>query len=89
MPCLAAILIVLFPRVAIVVMWFFTSFFTGIFQTILWPLLGFIFTPLTLLAYTYLAKINQPQDAFFIVVMIIALVVDLGLAGGARSARRD
>ena len=89
MPCLAAILVLLFPRVGILVLYFFTTFFSGVYQSLLWPLLGFIFAPLTLLAYTYLTKTHQPQDAFFLIVMIVAIVIDLGLAGGAGRYRRD
>ena len=86
MPCLVGVLALLFPRVAIVALYMFTTFFRGVFDTYLIPLLGFLFLPLTLLAYTWLTKTGQPTDAFYIVVMIVALAVDLGLVGG--SARR-
>ena len=86
MPCLVALLAVLFPRVVIVVLYFFTNFFEGVYNSLLLPLLGFIILPITLLAYTWMVKINQPVDAFFLVVMVVAIVLDLGLLGG--SARR-
>ena len=89
MPCLAAVLVLLFPRIGILVLYFFTTFFSNIFQSLLWPVLGFLFAPLTLLAYTLLVRINQPQDAIFMIVMIVALVIDLGLARGAGRYRRD
>ncbi|MBI3281816.1 MAG: hypothetical protein HYZ57_18485 [Acidobacteria bacterium] len=88
MPCLLLILILLFPRVAILLLYFFTNFFTGVFDTILIPVLGFLFLPLTLVAYTYFAKSGHPTDAFFLVVMILAVVLDLGLAGGSWRSRR-
>lgn len=88
MPCLLAVLIVLFPRVAIVLLYFFTTFFQGLYETILIPVLGFIFLPLTLIAYTYLTRINQPVDAFYLIVMFVAVIVDLGLVGGAGRSRR-
>ena len=86
MPCLLALLAVLFPRIAILVLFFFTNFFEGVYNSLLLPLLGLIFLPITLLAYTWMVKINQPMDAFFLVVMVVAIVLDLGLRGG--SARR-
>jgi hypothetical protein len=86
MPCLLALLAVLFPRIAILVLYFFTNFFEGVYNSLLLPLLGLIFLPVTLLAYTWMVKINQPMDAFFLIVMIVAIVLDLGLLGG--SARR-
>lgn len=89
MPCLLALLIVLFPRIAIVLLYLFTSFFQGVYQSILLPLIGFILLPLTLLAYTWMVKIHQPTDTTFLVVMIVAVILDLGLiGGGARRSRR-
>ena len=88
MPCLLAVLVLLFPRIAILLLYFFSSFFTGVFDSILVPLLGFIFMPLTLVAYTWLTNIRQPVDAMYLVVMFIAVIVDLGLVGGARKTRR-
>jgi hypothetical protein len=88
MPCVLAVLVLLFPRVAILLLYFFTNFFRGVFDSILIPLLGFIFMPLTLVAYTWLTNIRQPVDAMYLVVMFIAVIVDLGLVGGARRSRR-
>lgn len=88
MPCLAALLIVAFPRLGIVLLYLFTTFFQGVYESVLIPLLGFIFLPLTLIAYTWLVKSHQPTDAFFLVVMAVAAIVDLGLVGGSHYSRR-
>jgi len=88
MPCLLALLVVAFPRIAIVLLYFFTSFFQGVYDTILVPLLGFIFMPLTLVAYTWLTKTGQPMDAFYLVVMFVAVILDLGFIGGGERIRR-
>jgi hypothetical protein len=89
MPCLLAVLAVMFPRIVIVVLFLFTNYFTGMFpESVLIPVAGFLFMPVTLLGYTYLTKQNQPVDAFFLVVMIVAVVLDLGLLGGGERARR-
>jgi hypothetical protein len=90
MPCLLAVLVLLFPRVAIVVLWLFTNFFSGVYENVLIPLAGFLFLPVTLVAYTWLVKDKYPVDAFFLIVMIVALVIDLGsFGGGWRHRRRD
>jgi hypothetical protein len=89
MPCLLAVLILFFPRIAIVLLYFLTNFFTGVFQTVLIPLLGFLFLPLTLLAYAWLTKANMPVDAIYLVVIFIAVLLDLGLVGGAPRSRRS
>jgi len=88
MPCLLAILIVMFPRIAIVLLYIFTNFFRGVFESVLVPLLGFIFLPLTLVAYTWLTRDQRPVDAFYLVVMFVAVIIDLGFIGGA-SRRRE
>lgn len=89
MPCLLALLAVAFPRVAIVLLWLFTSFFTGVYNNIIIPILGFLFLPLTLIVYTYLEKTHggalTTQGLIFV---FIAVIIDLGLLGGGWSGRR-
>jgi len=88
MPCLLAVLVVAFPRIAILLLYFLTTFFNGVYETLLVPVLGFIFMPVTLIAYTWLTKSGNPVDAFYLIVMIVAVVVDLGLFEGGRRSRR-
>lgn len=89
MPCLLALLAVAFPRVAIVLLWLFTSFFTGVYNNVIIPVLGFLFLPLTLIVYTYLEKIHPgalgTQQLIFV---FIAVILDLGLIGGGTFRRR-
>ncbi|MGH9630594.1 MAG: hypothetical protein ACRD7E_19965 [Bryobacteraceae bacterium] len=89
MPCILALLVLFFPRIGIAVLYLFTNFFQGVFDTILWPLIGFLLLPLTLLAYTWMTKYQQTTDTVFLVVMIIAVVLDLGLIGGGEASRRS
>lgn len=88
MPCLLALLAVAFPRVAIVLLWLFSNFFTGIYNNVIIPILGFIFLPLTLIVYTYLQRIHpgalSTQGLIFV---FIAVIVDLGLVGGGAWGR--
>ena len=89
MPCLLLVLILAFPRVAIALLWFATSFFAGVYHGILIPVLGFLFLPLTLLAYTYMVKTYPgPLSTQQLVVLFIAVILDLGLVGGGSLRRR-
>lgn len=88
MPCFLAILIVAFPRLAIALLYLFTSFFTGVYNSVLLPLIGFLFLPFTLIAYTFLANMRQPHDITFLVVLFVAVIADLGLIGGGNKVRR-
>jgi hypothetical protein len=88
MPCLLAVLVVAFPRVAIVLLYLFTNFFSGVYNTILVPILGFIFLPITLIAYTYIQNTHMAvQDVTSLVILFIAVILDLGLVGGAARRR--
>ncbi|MEP6795909.1 MAG: hypothetical protein ABJB16_16395 [Saprospiraceae bacterium] len=42
----------IFLRVVIAVLWFLTHWFNGVFDSILWLVLGFIFTPFNTLWYS-------------------------------------
>jgi hypothetical protein len=89
MPCLFLLLTIAFPRVAIVLLWLFTTFFAGIYHGLLLPVLGFVFLPLTLLVYTYILKAYPgPLSLQELVVLFIAVIVDFGLVGGGSLRRR-
>ena len=89
MPCLLLVLILAFPRVAIALLWFFTTFFAGVYHGILIPVLGFLFLPLTLLVYTYIVKTYPgPLSTQELVFLFIAVILDLGLVGGGSFRRR-
>ncbi len=89
MPCLLALLAVAFPRVAIVLLWFFTNFFSILHNNIIVPVLGFIFLPLTLIVYTFLLRTYGGHlGATQLLFLLIAVILDLGLAGGGLRSRR-
>src|SRR5688572_6748572 len=81
MPLLLAILALLAPRVGIVLLWLFTSWFDGVFSALLWPVLGFIFLPTTLLWYTVVLHwLGGVWSPWAIVGLIIALIIDVSPA---------
>jgi hypothetical protein len=89
MPCLLGCLALFFPRVAIVLIWLFSDYLGRAYDTVLWPLLGFFFLPLTTLAYAWAINSNGSVNGLYLVVVIVAVLVDLGLlGGGAHSGRR-
>jgi len=88
MPCLLAILVVAFPRIAVLLLYFLTDFFHGVYNSLLIPIAGFIFLPLTLLVYTYLLRSHTPLGTTQFVILFVAVILDLGLlrqSGRARS----
>lgn len=88
MPCLLALIALLAPRVTIALLWFLTTWFNGIFRELLWPVLGFIFLPTTLLWYTVVVKFFNGQWTLWpIVGVVIALLIDVSPASGRRGRR--
>lgn len=87
MPCLIALLVLFFPRAAIVLLYFFSTFFTGVYNSVIIPILGFIFLPITLLAYTWLAKSPPMDETARLIILAIAVLLDLGISGGAHRSR--
>ena len=69
------------PRLTIVVLWFFTTWFNGLFSSLLWPILGFIFLPTSLLWYTVVLNwFGGVWSTVPIIGMVIALLLDISPA---------
>lgn len=85
MPCLFVLATLITPRAAIAVLWFFTNWFHGLFPAPLWPLLGFIFLPTTLLWYSaVLVWFGGQWTLWPVVGIIVALLIDLSPASARR-----
>ena len=91
MACLVGLLALVAPRFAIVLVVLFSDAIGTAFGTFLWPLLGFFFLPLTVLAYTWAWHHGAGSiDGIGLVLVVIAVLIDLGIIGGhATRARRD
>jgi len=88
MPCLLALLALLAPRVVVALLWLFSDWFTGLFDLALWPILGFLFLPTTLLWYSVVVNwLGAEWTLWPTVGLVIALLIDVSPAGGRR--RRD
>ena len=87
MPCLLPILAVFFPRFVIILIAVFTDWFSAAYNSLLWPILGFLFMPYTTLAYmAAMLKNHHTVDGGWLVLVIVAVFVDLG--GQGHSVRR-
>jgi hypothetical protein len=88
MPCLFVIFFVAFPRVALAVIFLLSNYLERAYHGPLIPLLGFIFLPLTTLAYAWMVNTGQPMAGTTVIILVIAVVVDLGGLGGGEYHRR-
>jgi len=85
MPCLFALLALLTPRLVIVLLWLLSRWFEGLFPSLLWPVLGFLFLPTTLLWYTAVQHWFAGQWTLWPVVgLVLALLIDVSPASGRR-----
>lgn len=85
MPCLFALIALAAPRVVILALWFFSNWFRGMFSSLLFPVIGFIFLPTTMLWYTAVQHWWGGQWSLWpIVGLVIALMIDVSPAGGRR-----
>jgi len=80
MPCLLGIFALVTPRLVLALVWLFSGYLGQAYQTILWPLLGFFFMPLTTLAYAFAMNSNGSVSGFYLVAVVVAVLIDLGFA---------
>src|SRR5437762_3248317 len=86
MPCIMTLLALAAPRLVVAVLWFFTHWFRGVFDNILWPIIGFVFLPTTLLWYSAVHNWFGGHWSFWPVVgLVISLLIDLGPVSGRRA----
>ncbi|MEM7136762.1 MAG: hypothetical protein AAF500_09310 [Myxococcota bacterium] len=90
MPFVLGCLALATPRFVILLVVLFSDYIGDAYQTTLWPLLGFFFMPLTTLAYAFAINSQGTVEGMYLVVVVVAVLLDLGLVGaGSRARRRD
>lgn len=75
------------PRLALFLVALFSNYIGRAYQSLLWPILGFFFMPLTTLAYAWAINSHGSVDGVFLVVVVLAVLIDLGIIGGSASNR--
>ena len=89
MPCFVAALALLTPRLAVALLWFFSRWFDGVFPSLVWPIVGFIFLPTTLLWYSAVHRwFGGVWTLWPVVGLVVALVIDLSPVREHRRFRR-
>lgn len=88
MGCLVIIVALMLPRLAMALIYFFTPWFEKVFTVWLWPVLGFFFAPYTTLAYMGAILNAGTVTTPWLIIIIVAALVDVGHWGGGYRARR-
>jgi hypothetical protein len=89
MPCLLLLLFLAFPRVVLVLMFLMSNYLTRAYHGLLLPLLGFIFLPLTTLVYAWEVNSHYPMQGVYVLILLIAVVIDVGGLSGGEYHRRS
>ena len=91
MCCFVALGILVVPRLALALMWFFSSYLQRAYHgSMLVPLLGFFFLPLTTIVYAWEMNSHLPLAGINLLWLLIAVIIDLGgLGGSARGRSRN
>jgi hypothetical protein len=88
MPCLLIILFLAFPRIARLLLFIFSNYLQRAYHGLIVPFFGFLFLPLTTLAYAWMVNSGLPTTGVNLLILIIAVVIDLGGIGGGEYHRR-
>ncbi|HEY0456578.1 MAG TPA: hypothetical protein VGE41_09395 [Verrucomicrobiae bacterium] len=89
MPLLIALLALFIPRITILALYFLTNWFDAVFKTVLWPVLGFVFMPVTMLWYSVVYHwFGGHWDVVTLAGLVIAVIIDVAPSGIGRRRRR-
>jgi hypothetical protein len=73
----------LFPRVALVLMWIFSTYLQRAFHGgLVLPVIGFIFLPFTTIVYAWEFNSGLPTAGINLLWLLIAVIIDLVAMGG-------
>ena len=87
MGCILLIVVLAFPRVVLVLTFLFSNMLERAYHGLILPLLGFIFLPLTTLVYAWMVTSGYPTSGVYLLLLLIAVLIDAGGHGGAYRRR--
>ena len=89
MGCIAAALILATPRFVMVVLWLFGDYLSRAYDGWIVPLVGFFVLPTTTLAGAIAKHETGGLRSWGILLVVAAVLVDLGIWGGGRGVFGD
>jgi hypothetical protein len=90
MPCFAALVALISPRLAIFCLWIFSDILGRAYDSWFLPVLGFFILPWTTLAYAVMWDVGSHRvSGFEWFVVVLAFLADLGSYASGQRARDD
>jgi hypothetical protein len=88
MPCVAALLALISPRLAIFVLWIFDDLLGQAFDSWVLPVVGFFLLPWTTLVYALMYEVGTSKvSGFEWFIVVLAFLGDLSTHGSSWTAR--
>jgi hypothetical protein len=88
MPCFAALLALISPRLALFCLWIFDDLLGQAYDSWVLPVIGFFLLPWTTLAYALMYAVSTSRvSGFEWFIVVLAFFADLSTHAGSRSAR--
>ena len=89
MPCIVILVLLGLPRLALFLVWLWGDYLGRAFagHSLLWPILGFFFMPLTTLAWAFSMNTWGEIRGLGTVLVILAVLIDVGMLGASRRKR--
>ncbi|MBZ5581848.1 MAG: hypothetical protein LAQ30_06515 [Acidobacteriia bacterium] len=88
MPCLLLIVVLAFPRVVLVLMFLLSNYLQRAYHGLIVPVVGFLFLPLTTIVYAWLVNTGQAFQGVPLLILIVAVIIDVGGWSGGEYHRR-
>ena len=88
MGCCLVVLVLMFPRVVLLVLFLFSTYLERAYHGLVIPLVGFLFLPLTTLAYAWMINTHMRIEGVNLLILVVAAVIDAGGLGGGEYHRR-
>ena len=88
MGCIVLLVVLAFPRVMLVLTFLFSNYLERAYHGLIVPLLGFLFLPLTTLAYAWIHNTHRPIEGVNLIILVVAVIIDMGGLGGGEWHRR-
>lgn len=83
------LLALILPRVAVLLLWLFTGWFSGAVSSVFWSVMGFVFMPVSLLWTTTITNVfGGYWTGLALVGLLIAVVLDVSQLQLIRADRR-
>lgn len=71
---------------AVLIVMYLNGYLAAAYETVMWPLLGFVFLPLTTIFYAWTMNTRGEVEGLYTVGLTLAVLADLGVLSGARDS---